>query len=135
MGSSGENKQRARDFFEALSAGDAARLREMLRPDMRWVVPDGAIMLGGTHEGAEDVIAKMTAAVGETFEPGSNQIEIREILAEGDVVMAETRLTATHLDGRQYDNRYVFVFEFLDGRIAELREHVDTVYAARFFGV
>ena len=48
--------------------------------------------------------------------------------------MGRTRLTATHLDGRQYDNRYVFVFEFLDGRIAELREHVDTVYAARFFG-
>ncbi|MCE2390221.1 MAG: nuclear transport factor 2 family protein [Proteobacteria bacterium] len=135
MGSEGENKERVRAFFEALSAGDAERLRELMLPDVRWVVPEGAAMLGGTHAGAEDVIAKMAAAVGQTFRPGSNRAQIRLMLAEDEAVMAETRITATHTDGRRYENRYVFVFEFRDGRIAELREHVDTVVAARFFGV
>ncbi|MCH2171053.1 nuclear transport factor 2 family protein [Myxococcota bacterium] len=129
-----EHKRLVRSFFDALNRSDAATLHSLMQPDMRWVVPDGAIMMGGLHEGAETVIERMTSAVGETFVPGSNQTRIRAMLAEENVVMAETRLTATHLDGRRYDNCYVFVFEFRDGRVAELREHVDTAYAAAFFG-
>lgn len=33
-----------------------------------------------------------------------------------------------------YDNNYVFVFELLGGKIAEIREHLDTRTAAQVFG-
>ena len=49
---------------------------------------------------------------------------------------AEANLRAATPGGETYDNQYVFVAEFdsSNGRIAELREHVDTKYAAGFFG-
>jgi ketosteroid isomerase-like protein len=44
-------------------------------------------------------------------------------------------MTAQRPNGApDYDNDYVFVFELRGGRIAEIREHVDTRYAAKVFG-
>ena len=49
---------------------------------------------------------------------------------------AEANLRAETPGGQRYDNHYVFVGEFdpETGHITELREHVDTKYAAAFFG-
>ena len=33
--------------------------------------------------------------------------------------------------GANYENHYVFVFTIRDGRIAEVHEHLDTLYAQR----
>ena len=73
-------------------------------------------------------------AVEATFVPGTQRYEIRVMVAEGDHVLAETQLTARAPDGREYRNFYCFVFEMNEGRICEIREHVDTIYAASFFG-
>jgi len=55
------------------------------------------------------------------------------MLEEGAVVIAEANIKARTPAGDVYDNLYVFIFEFEDGRVRELREHVDTIYAANFF--
>ena len=131
------NKSAARAYFAAVERGDRAALLALFRPDLRWRVPKGAIEpYGGTHEGAERIVETMLGAVGAAFVPGTQRIAVGLMLAEGAVVVAETRMTARRPNGApDYDNDYVFVFEFAaDGRIAELREHVDTRYAARAFG-
>ena len=61
------------------------------------------------------------------------------MLAEGDVVIAETRMTAKRPPRAgqavpDYDNDYVFVVELAGGQIVEVREHVDKRYAAETFG-
>ena len=128
------NKELVLRFFDALGRGDREELLAVLAEDLVWVVPSGAAMLAGRHHGASNVIDRMFGAMGDTFVPGSAQTKIQQLIAEGDVVMAETNLTAERPDGARYDNHYVFVFEIGDGRIRELREHVDTAYAADFFG-
>jgi ketosteroid isomerase-like protein len=44
----------------------------------------------------------------------------------GDHVIAEHRMSATLANGRSYVNDYCFVFHVVDGRIATIREYMDT---------
>lgn len=129
------NKALARRFFEGLHRADRAALLALVQPDLTWVVPKSAVEpYAGTHDGAEHIVALMLDAVARAFEPGSAHHELLLCLAEGDTVVAETRMTARRPDGAEYDNHYVFIFECRDGRIGQIREHVDTAYAIRFFG-
>jgi ketosteroid isomerase-like protein len=130
-----EMEQLARGYFEAVCAADADRLRELFADEIRWRVPKGAIApFGGMHQGADRIIAMMLGAVGESFVPGSQHFEVLTTLVGPDVVCCETEMTARTPDGRDYRNDYTFFFELRDGRISEIREHVDTRYAADFFG-
>jgi ketosteroid isomerase-like protein len=130
------SKAVARAYFDAITRGDRAALLALFRPDLRWSVPKGAVApFGGVHHGAEKIADLMLGAVDAAFVPGTQRVEIRLMLAEGDVVVAETRMTAQRRAGApDYDNAYVFVFELSGDRIAEIREHVDTRSAAEAFG-
>jgi len=137
-----ENEALARAYFEAIERGDRGGLVALFHPDVCWRIPKGAIApYGGMHRGAEKIADMMLGAVGTAFVPGTQRIEVRLMLAQGDVVIAETRMTAKRPprpgSGEavpDYDNDYVFVFEIGNGRIVEVREHVDTRYAAEAFG-
>jgi hypothetical protein len=125
-----------RAYFDAVGRGDRRALLALFAEDARWIVPKGAVAPhAGAHRGAEAIVDLMLGAVGAAFVPGTQRVEIRLLLAQGDIAVAETRMTAKRADGGpDYDNAYVFVFELTAGRIAELREYVDTRYAAQVFG-
>ena len=126
---------RAREYFSAICAAEKKRLRDLFTKDVRWRIPKGAIEpFGGIHEGVDKIIEMMLGAVGESFVAGSQQFEILTILFGENVACVETEMTARSPDGRDYRNDYTFFFEFRDDRISEVREHVDTRYAADFFG-
>jgi hypothetical protein len=130
-----QSKRIARAYFDAVERGDRAALLALFAPDALWRVPKGAIEpYGGEHRGAQKIVDMMLGAVGAAFVPGTQRIEVLRLLADGDVAIAETRMTAQRPNAPGYDNDYVFVFELRGGRIAELREHVDTRTAARAFG-
>lgn len=119
-------------FFAAM--GRLERLREIAHEDMRWVVPEGSIQHAGTHQGLEKIAAMMSSAVAGAFVPGSERIEFLNVAEGENLVMIEARMRAqSSKPGPDYDNGYVFVFELRDGKIQELREHVDTRYAASFY--
>jgi len=134
-----ENKARVRAYFDAVERGDRSGLVALFHPEVRWRVPKGAIApYGGMHHGAQKIAEMMLGAVGTAFVRGTQRIAVRLMLAEGDVVIAETRMTAKRppRDGTpvpDYDNDYVFVVEFEGEKIVEIREHVDTRYAAGAF--
>ena len=122
------------DYFDAVAQGDQSRLMRLFTTDLRWRVPKGAIEpYAGLHEGAEKIIDMMLGAVSRAFVAGSQKTEILNLVFGDDLAIAETEMRATSPEGQQYLNDYVFCFEFRDGRIAEIREHVDTRYAADFF--
>jgi hypothetical protein len=49
-------------------------------------------------------------------------------------VLVETHGTGKLADGRPYDNRYAWAFEIRDGKVAVIREYLDTYYIVRMFG-
>jgi ketosteroid isomerase-like protein len=128
------NKAAARAFLHALEVRDRAALAELLAPDALWVVPRSAPEpYAGEHRGSAKIIELMLGAAEHAFAPGTHRIEIRLLVGEGDAVCAELRMTARTPRGTDYENFYVFVFEFRADRIRVLREHVDTLRAASFF--
>jgi ketosteroid isomerase-like protein len=128
------NKERVLRFFDAICAGDGETLKAMLAPDARWVIPRSAPEpFAGTHVGNEKIAQMMVASVAQTFEPGSQTVDVLLMVAEGNAVVAETNIKARTPQGEEYDNFYAFIFEFEKGLVSELREHVDTAYAANFF--
>jgi ketosteroid isomerase-like protein len=51
--------------------------------------------------------------------------------ANDEQVFVELRIRARTGAGEAYDNQYVFVFTLQNGQIAEVHEHLDTLYAQR----
>jgi len=127
-------KRLARDFLAALERRDRAALESLLSPEARWVIPRSAPEpFAGVHQGRGRIIDLMLGASEQAFVPGTHRIEELRMAAEGDVVFAEVRMHAKSPRGPDYENFYVFVFEFEGDRIRELHEHVDTRHAASFF--
>ena len=129
-----DRKRLAREFLAALEPRDRPALEALFAPDARWVIPRSAPEpYAGVHRGSARILDLMLGASEHAFAPGTHRIEERCLATEGDVVFAEVRMTARSPRGSDYENFYVFVFEFDGDRIRELREHVDTRYAASFF--
>jgi len=129
-----EMERGVRGYFDSVGRGDRDALRELFAEDLRWRVPQGAIEpYAGLHEGAQTIIDLMLGAVDNAFVPGSQRTEIKNLVYGEDLAVAETQMHAETADGRKYCNDYTFFFEFREGRISEIREHVDTRYAANFF--
>lgn len=53
------------------------------------------------------------------------------MIAEGDTVALEWRVQAQSIAGQLYVNDYCGFFVIFDGKIAALREYLDTRYAAK----
>lgn len=129
-----EMEAAARGYFEAVGEGDRARLQALFDPALCWRVPKGAIApYAGVHEGAESIIDLMLNAVSGAFVPGSQKTEILNFAFGEDLAVVESEMTAETPAGERYRNQYTFFFEFRNGRISEIREYVDTRYAADFF--
>jgi ketosteroid isomerase-like protein len=129
------NEQLAEDFFEAIFTADRATLLRVMHPDVIWQVPQSAVPpFAGRHQGAEKIADMMLQSVSATFLPRTVRHRILMSMADERRVIAETNMTAQQANGREYNNFYIFIFECAEGRIREIREHVDTAYAIQFFG-
>ncbi len=126
-------------LYAAYAAGSPDGIRALLHPDVIWVAPAGnatqvALGLGapgdagpprGLNDLDRDAIVTFMAYdyprffTDVAFEP-------RSMVAEGDVVLTEHRMSATLPNGRRYVNDYCFAYEVSDGLITAIREYMDT---------
>jgi ketosteroid isomerase-like protein len=130
-----ETRTLIEDFYAALQKADRPRLLEMLAPDAVWIPPVAAPV--DRTEGAEAIVDALGGQiVRQTFDLSKPfALEIRRIVADGDVAVVQQRLTATaKATGLDYDNQYCWVYEVRDGRIAVLEEYADTIVAGRAMG-
>ena len=108
---------------------------ELLAPDAVLIPPPSSDAPRRTSA-AEIVDLLCGASTKETFDFSKPfALEIRRMIADGDVAVVQQRITATaKATGRPYDNQYCWVYEVRDGRIAVLEEYADTVVAGRAMG-
>lgn len=130
-----DNKRAVRDFLTAMSARDWPALDRVCDPDIVWHVPGvpELIPVAGSHKGVE-AISKFLARAIQEFgpegqRPGGNRMEIKSVLGEGDRVVVEHEVFATTKKGRDYHNSYCLSFLLKNGKILEIREYVDSLYA------
>jgi hypothetical protein len=131
------SEQAVLDFFETLSSGDLDALASQLHEDMSWEPMVRDIPGAGLHQGRDKVLNEFLAPVRGAFRPGEPKVYVDFMVSDGDGrVVAETRAVGAKADdGRVYDNRYAWVFEFRDGKVLKVREYMDSLYTARFWGM
>ena len=125
--SAGENKRLVRRYFDAMQSGDP-NLRELLADDVSWWAPPSS-EFGGLHAGKPAVLRLMASGTGLYDLSHPMKADIEQMIAEDDWVSVQLTLEARTARGEDYRNHYHFAFRVVDGRICEVREHLDTLYA------
>jgi len=118
------NVQVVKDFFAAMGSGDKQGLLALAAEDIEWIVPGEDWPLAGTHRGhagLRDFLRKASETVETSFP------EPPEYVAQGDRVLvvgfATGRIKATN---RTFEDHWVFAMTVRDGKVAKIREYVDT---------
>lgn len=117
-----QNKQKVRDFFDAMNRGDVDAIVAAYHEDGH-VQTMGRTLISGRFSRAQ-----IQAAAGGIFEafPQGLSFTLIDMVAEGDKVAVEARSHGPHASGQLYENEYHFLFTFKDGQLLELKEYMDT---------
>ena len=128
-----ENKQVVLDFYEAGARGDMDACFALLADDVTWT-NIGSTKFSGTYVGKQAIAEDLLGPLFNQLKAGiASQIE--RLVAEGDIVVAQTSGTAETLNGVAYNNDYCQVIRIRDGRIADVKEYMDTALIESVFGV
>lgn len=119
------NKAFIRDFIDAMSRGDAAAIVASYTED-GYCDSFGHTLVSGRY--TRDTIAAASAGLFDAFPEGLH-FEILHMTAEGDRVAVEATSRGMHVSGRLYANHYHFLFHLREGKVAVMKEFMDTEHA------
>jgi uncharacterized protein len=132
MGAS-DNKKAMQAVFDALAVGDTRPFGELMADDCVWFTP-GESAWSGTWRGRQAMREQLFAPLYQRFE-GKYTNQASRFIADGDVVVVESRGRATLKTGGDYNNTYCFVCEFnAAGKLVKVSEYMDTDLAVRVLG-
>jgi len=118
-------------FLKLMTTGeDAQRLQalDLFAEDATlWIA--GSLPYSGTRNGKAEIIEKVYSRAPGRMVPGSKSLWIRNIVAEGNQVVAEWTSRRTTKDGKDYQNDLCGVFVIENGKIKVMREYLDTLHA------
>ena len=128
-----KNKNIVREAYAAISKGDAERFLGFLRDDIEWYFI-GSHRFSGTMKGKEQIKEELFSVLGDELEGDGIRLEIRQLIAEGNKVVAEMLGTARSTAGKDYNNTYNLILTLEGGLITEIREYLDTELVTEVFG-
>lgn len=122
------NAQLVTDIFEELTKGNGKPFWEACRDDVVWRTI-GSSSWSGEFVGKQIIID-------EVFRPLNRALVERatvptRIIDGVDVIVLQARGKNLTRDGQRYDNDYVFVIHFEDGKIVRYEEYCDTEMISR----
>jgi ketosteroid isomerase-like protein len=122
------NRQVVLDQLAALARMDADAQAALMTDDVRWWAPRSAEEQAHIPRplAGREKVARLLAGAPQMF--SEMQWTVERTFADDDHVVALAHMTGRTTAGHDYDNDYVFVYRFEDGRIAEVWEHVDMAY-------
>ena len=123
-----ENVQIVKDFFAALGRRDKQGLLALSAEDIEWIIPGKDWPLAGTHRGH----AGLTTFLQNASETVETSTEPSEYVAQGDRVLvvgvAKGKIKATN---KTFDDDWIFAITVRNGKVANIREYIDTQALAR----
>jgi uncharacterized protein len=118
-----------KSFFAAIGRGDKEGLLALVAEDVEWIIPGEDWPLAGTHRGHAELAAVLQKA--------SEEVEMTyptppEYVAQGDRVLvigsATGKIKATN---KPFRDDWVFAITVRSGKVANIREYIDTQALAR----
>ena len=128
-----DNKAVLERYVAALQAGDAEAVRSFFAKDASWALHAGDLPISGTWQGRDRIMDGFFATAMTNYEPGSIEIEVTGVIAEGERVVLQWTSRARTREGLPYENGCIGIFTVRDGKIHAVREYMDTLYVARAF--
>lgn len=125
------NKAVVTRFIDVFSSGDVPALIAMMTDDSSWWVSGRIDGLSGTYP--RDEFAKLVEGAKGAYKTGVLKITPSGMVAEGDKVAVEAESYAETVDGRVYNNLYHWLVTVRDGKIASVKEYMDTMHAKQTF--
>lgn len=126
------NKQVVLQAYAALKAGDVAGYFDRMTSDVT-VTYFGKHRFSRTFRGKEDIMENFVPPLLDRLE-GPIEITVTNAIAEGDQVFVEAQGESRTKDGLDYNNLYGIVLELKGGKIAVIREYMDTELTKAIFG-
>jgi len=127
-----ENKQVVQAFYDAGARGDMDACFALLAEDIIWI-NIGSTKFSGTYTGKQALIEQLLGPIFGQLKAGISST-IENMIAEADLVVAQTTGNAETQDGKPYNNTYCQVFRIRKGKIAEVKEYFDTELVSAVFG-
>ena len=144
------NKKVIKPFFDAIANAQPEDFKALVTDDITWWIPQSAAgrnfeRLHSTQDeravrGKQAVTTMLYKSgfyrdrrASPEYEP--QQYERHHLIAEGDMVVSHHTLRTVTSAGLDFENQYVFVFRFQDGKVAEVWEHLDTAYSYSRLGL
>jgi ketosteroid isomerase-like protein len=124
-----ENVQIVKDFFAAMGSYKEQDLLALAAEDIEWIIPGEGWPLAGTYRGHAELAAVLKKA--------SKELEMKypkppEFVGQGDRVLvigvATGKIKATN---RTFKDEWVFDITVRDGKVAHIKEYIDTQALAR----
>jgi uncharacterized protein len=124
-----ENVQIVKDFFAAMGRGDKQGLLALSAENIEWIIPGEDWPLAGTHRGHAG-LAGLLQKASEMME--TSYPKPPEYVAQGDQVLvigsATGKIKATN---KPFKDDWVFAITVRSGKVANIREYIDTQALAR----
>jgi ketosteroid isomerase-like protein len=121
------NKAVAARLFDRFSAGDVPGVLALMSDDATWWLPGkpGQLPVVGTRTKAQiqRLFENMTGAL-----DGPLKMTVKSAIAEGDEVALEVESLGHLKNGRIYNQHYHFRVVVQGGKIAAVREYLDTLH-------
>jgi ketosteroid isomerase-like protein len=122
------NKQIAAALFERFSAGDITGVLALMTDDVTWRVPGKPELSPVSGSYGKERLRRLFNRMLAQLDSGLKMTVLGSV-AEGDQVAVEAESSGDLRNGRQYRQQYHFLISFRDGKIAVVREYLDTHHA------
>jgi ketosteroid isomerase-like protein len=122
------NKQIAEELFARFSASDIPGVLALMTDDVTWRIPGKPELSPAAGVYGKERIGRLFRRMLEQLEDGLKMTVLGSI-AEGDRVAVEVESSGDLRNGRRYRQQYHFLFTMRDGKIASVREYLDTHHA------
>ena len=128
MRSLSPNAQLVSDIFDEVTKGNSAPFWAACHDDVVWrTIGEGS--WSGEFSGKQTIIDEIFHPLNRVLVERAT-IPIR-LIDGGDAIVLQARGRNLTHDGQRYDNDYVFVMHFKDGKIVRYEEYCDTELIAR----
>ncbi len=123
-----QNKAIALKFFEKFSVTDIEGALSTMSDDATWWIPGKKELSPSAGLYSKDKIARLFHRMVYSLQSGLN-MKVVSCIGEGDRVAVEVVSTGDLKNGRQYRQEYHVLLTLRDGKIASVREYLDTQHA------
>ena len=115
-----------REFSEAVNSGDLEGAFKNATEDMTFRPIGSHPELGREFKGMQDILENCWLKVFQHIDENGVAITVNDIVTADDIAFVQFNGQATGRSGMPYNNEYVHVLRFRDGKICSITEFLDT---------